>query len=410
MVSKIKKFIKSNDGLFLFLKQGLIYFRYLKSLGEKGLYDKLQQYKSVEKIIVSEKGKHCYFGYYDKSPLDSNNIRVLFVRLPKDAKEGDVAEVCLYDMTSKTQSVIGKTSAWNWQQACMEQWVNDDVVSYNCYDAAKKVYQAVHHNLSTGKDKVLSRAAYAYNMSYTKYLSLNFYRLDKYAKGYGYPYQVDSMDEKEDGIWEVDVETGDIQLLLSLSDVMAFNPHYSEGIQHYINHVTYCPDENYVMFIHRWQERGETFTSRLLLLNKETGEISTILDNGHVSHYCWKNEKELLIFATNKEMQKGYMIVNIYTGETSMVEGLPLEDGHPSYSVDGRWILTDTYPNNGRKQFLFLFDTEKKQLQVVDKLWSPFKFYNEFRCDLHPRWSKDNKYVVVDNTATGVRTLNIYKV
>ena len=165
MVSKIKKFIKSNDGLFLFLKQGLIYFRYLKSLGEKGLYDKLQQYKSVEKIIVSEKGKHCYFGYYDKSPLDSNNIRVLFVRLPKDAKEGDVAEVCLYDMTSKTQSVIGKTSAWNWQQACMEQWVNDDVVSYNCYDAAKKVYQAVHHNLSTGKDKVLSRAAYAYNMS-----------------------------------------------------------------------------------------------------------------------------------------------------------------------------------------------------------------------------------------------------
>lgn len=410
MVSKIKKFIKSNDGLFLFLKQGLIYFRYLKSLGEKGLYDKLQQYKSVEKIIVSEKGKHCYFGYYDKSPLDSNNIRVLFVRLPKDAKEGDVAEVCLYDMTSKTQSVIGKTSAWNWQQACMEQWVNDDVVSYNCYDAAKKVYQAVHHNLSTGKDKVLSRAAYAYNMSYTKYLSLNFYRLDKYAKGYGYPYQVDSMDEKEDGIWEVDVETGDIQLLLSLSDVMAFNPHYSEGIQHYINHVTYCPDENYVMFIHRWQERGETFTSRLLLLNKETGEISTILDNGHVSHYCWKNEKELLIFATNKEMQKGYMIVNIYTGETSMVEGLPLEDGHPSYSVDGRWILTDTYPNSGRKQFLFLFDTEKKQLQVVDKLWSPFKYYNEFRCDLHPRWSKDNKYVVVDNTATGVRTLNIYKV
>lgn len=410
MISKIKRIIKSNGGLFLFLKQGLIYFRYLKSLGQTGLYDKLSQYKTVEKIVVSEKGKHCYFGYYDKSPLDSKSQRVLFVRLPKDAKEGDVAEVCICDMATKTQTVIGKTCAWNWQQACMEQWVNDEVVSYNRYDAAKKEYQAVLHNFATGTDTVLARAAYAYNKDYSKYLSLNFYRLDKYAKGYGYPYQVDSMVEKEDGIWEVDVNTGEIKLILTLSYVMAYNPHYSEGIQHYINHVTYCPDENYVMFIHRWQERGETFTSRLLLFNKKTGEISTILDNGHVSHYCWKSDKELLIFATNKEMQKGYMILNIYTGETSMVEGLPLEDGHPSYSADERWILTDTYPNNGRKQYLFLFDTEKKKLKVVDKLWSPFTYYNEFRCDLHPRWSKDNRYVVVDNTATGVRTLNIYKV
>lgn len=410
MISKIKKFIKSNDGLFLFLKQGLIYFRYLKSIGKKGLYDNQLQSQTAEKIVVSANDKHCYFGYYDKSPLDSKSNRMLFVRLPKDAKECDVAEVCIYDMATKRQTVIGKTSAWNWQQACMEQWVNDEVVSYNRYDIERKEYQAVLHNLSTGEDKVLSRAAYAYNKDFSKYLSLNFYRLNKYAKGYGYPYQIDSMDGKEDGIWEVDVETGDIKLLLTLSDVMAYNPHYSEGIQHYINHVAYCPDENYVMFIHRWQERGETFTSRLLLFNKGTGELTTILDNGHVSHYCWKNAKELLIFATNKEMQKGYMIVNIYTGETSMVEGLPLEDGHPSYSADGRWILTDTYPNNGRKQYLFLFDTEKKELNVVDKLWSPFKYYNEFRCDLHPRWSKDNRYVIVDNTATGVRTLNIYRV
>lgn len=410
MISNVTRFIKSHDGLFLFLKQGLIYFRYLKSIGKRGRHDYLQQYVTVEKIVVSEKGKHCYFGYYDKSPLDSKSQRALFVRLPKEAKEGDLADVCLYDMTSKTQTVIGMTNAWNWQQACMEQWMNDDVVSYNRFDKGKKEYQVVLHNILTGEDKVLERAAYAYNKVFSKYLSLNFYRLDKFAKGYGYPYQVDSLDENEDGIWEVDVETGDIKLILTLSDVMAYNSHYSEGIQHYINHVTYCPDENYVMFIHRWQERGETFTSRLLLFNKETGEITTILDNGHVSHYCWKNEKELLIYATNKEKQKGYMIVNIYTGETSMVEGLPLEDGHPSYSADGRWILTDTYPNNGRKQYLFLFDTERKELKLVDKLWSPFKYYNEFRCDLHPRWSKDNRYVVVDNTATGVRTLNIYRV
>lgn len=410
MISKIKKFIKSNDGLFLFLKQGLIYFRYLKSIGEKGRYDKLPRYEIGEKIVVSENGKHCYFGYYDKSPLDSKSERVLFVRLPKDAKEGDTAEVCLYDMYSKTQTVIGKTSAWNWQQACMEQWVSDDVVSYNRYDFARGEYQTVLHNLSTGEDQLIGRAAYAYNKNFDKYLSLNFYRLDKFAKGYGYPYQVDSMDEKEDGIWEVDVASDESRLILTLAEVMAFEPKEYSQCQHYINHVAYCPDERYIIFIHRWQEKGGEFVSRLLKYDLAEKKLMSLLDNGHVSHYCWKSPCELMIYATNEKIEKGYMVVNIKTGKNFLLDGLPAEDGHPTYSKDGKWVVTDTYPDNHRDQYLFLYQTDEKKLYLVDRLHSPFKYFNEHRCDLHPRWSKDGKYLVVDNTVLGVRTLKIYKV
>lgn len=409
MISKIKKFIKSNDSLFLYMKQGLIYFRYLKSIGKKSEYDKLPQYEVVENIVISEKEKHCYFGYYDKSPLDSKSKRALFVRLPQNSKEGDVAEVCIYDIATKMQTVIGKTSAWNWQQACMEQWVNDNVVSYNRYNVEKKEYQAVLHNLSTGEDKVISRAAYSYNMSFTKYLSLNFYRLDTFAKGYGYPYQVDSMDEKEDGIWEVDVLDNYNRLILSLADVMQFEPREYMNFQHYINHVAYCPNERYIIFIHRWQLPGGEFVSRLLRYDLLEKKLKILLDNGHVSHYCWKTNSELMIYATNNEQRKGYMIVNIGTGDVTMLSGLPAEDGHPSYSKDGKWILTDTYPSHKRKQFLFLFDTMEEKLYRLDELYSPFKYYNDFRCDLHPRWSFDNKYICVDNTQTGKRSLKIYR-
>ena len=104
------------------------------------------------------------------------------------------------------------------------------------------------------------------------------------------------------------------------------------------------------------------------------------------------------------------MEVNIVTKKVRMIEGLPDEDGHPSFSQDRKTILTDTYPNKGRKQYVFLFDTTKCCLYVLDTLWSPFRYFNENRCDLHPRWSYDNKYVCVDNTASGFRSLKLYRV
>ena len=117
-----------------------------------------------------------------------------------------------------------------------------------------------------------------------------------------------------------------------------------------------------------------------------------------------------MIFATNERNQKGYMVVNIETGKNYMLEGLPTEDGHPTYSKDGKWVVTDTYPDNQRNQYLFLYHIGDKKLYRVDKLYSPFKYFNENRCDLHPRWSKDGQYLIVDNTERGQRTLKLYKV
>ena len=410
MISKIKKFIKSNGGLFLFLKQGLIYYRYLKSIGKKSRYEKLPKYTVWTSFDVAEKGKHCYFGYYDKSPLNTNSSYALFLKVLKDAKEGDEAEVCVYDMLQKKHRTIGKTRTWNWQQGAMEQWIDEKTVSYNSYDETKKDYKAVRVNIETGETSATARGAYFYNKTFTKYLSLNFYRLDRFAKGYGYSFDVDCMELDKDGIWEVNVESNESRLILSLSDVMAFEPKAYTRCQHYINHVAYCPDERYVIFIHRWQVKGGEFVSRLLKYDQKDKKLRALLDNGHVSHYCWKSSRELMIYATNEKNEKGYMVVDIDTGKNYLLEGLPIEDGHPTYSKDGKWVVTDTYPNHHRNQYLFLFNTSEKKLYKVDKLYSPFKYFNENRCDLHPRWSMDNKYVLVDNTAKGLRTLKIYQV
>lgn len=410
MIRKIKRFIKSNAWLFQGLKQVLIYIRYLKSIGKKSTYDSLPQFVVDDIITISSKGYHCYFGYYDKSPLNSDSKYALFLKVAKNAKEGDEAEVCVYDMEHKTHKAIGHTSTWNWQQGAMEQWIDEKTVSFNCYDNEDKQYKTICVDIDKGKTTISPRAAYFYNKDFPKYLSLNFHRLDIFAKGYGYPFDVDRMDAKQDGIWEVDVQKKEPKLILSLAEVMSYEQKDYMLCQHYINHVAYCPDERFIIFIHRWQVKGGEFASRLLKYDLHEKKLTALLDNGHVSHYCWKATNELMIYATNEKGEKGYMVVDIESGKNYLLEKLPEVDGHPTYSNNREWVVTDTYPNMHRDQYLFLYRNMDKKLFRVDKLYSPFKYFNENRCDLHPRWSKDNQYVLVDNTSKGLRTVNIYKV
>lgn len=185
----------------------------------------------------------------------------------------------------------------------MVQWVNDTQVSYNKYNHESNSYVTVIVDVEdSAAVREINRSAYFFNSSHTKYLSLNFFRLDIYAKGYGYPYQVDSMEWNKDGIWEVNVESNTSKLILSLERVVNYRPKDYLKLQHYINHVAYTPDEKSIIFIHRWQVKGGEFVSRLLLYHLDTDVLETLLDYGHVSHYCWKNAETLFIYATNEKI------------------------------------------------------------------------------------------------------------
>jgi len=73
-------------------------------------------------------------------------------------------------------------------------------------------------------------------------------------------------------------------------------------------------------------------------------------------------------------------------------------------------IVTDTYPDKWREQHLILVDINKKESQIVSKLYSPFKYTGQVRCDLHPRFDREGKYIVVDSTHNGHRQMIITKI
>jgi len=63
-------------------------------------------------------GFSYFFGYYDKSPLNKSNTKLLAHRVSfdgRDVRDGDVAEVGYFDLATKDFHKIDETLAWNWQ-------------------------------------------------------------------------------------------------------------------------------------------------------------------------------------------------------------------------------------------------------------------------------------------------------
>lgn len=90
--------------------------------------------------------------------------------------------------------------------------------------------------------------------------------------------------------------------------------------------------------------------------------------------------------------------------------GILKKDGHPSYSPNGRYIITDTYPDKYGDQSLLLYDCRKDEVMVLDREFSSIRFNGEIRCDFHPRVSHSGKYICIDCIINSKRMLKLFDI
>ena len=145
-----------------------------------------------------------------------------------------------------------------------------------------------------------------------------------------------------------------------------------------------------------------------LTVNRDGADLRRCFPDGWAgSHFDWLDGDNLMITAAYDA--KAYCHVLFTVGQDNyrrLGNGLLDYDGHGTFSPDGRWMVTDTYPQGKlREQKLYLMDMRTEATLPLGRFVEPPKFTGHWRCDLHPRWSADSTLLTVDSIHNGDRKI-----
>lgn len=368
------------------------------------------------KKVTPDDGYEYFYGYYDKSPWDKTDRYMLCIRVKqayKSVAPKESGEVILIDTKNNNKVIkVGITNSWNVQQGCMAQWLGPDFTEKIIYnDFRNGEYCSVIFNIKLNKEeKVLKRAIYDVSKDGKFGLSLDFSRLHRLRKGYGYTNLPDTTEKElcpdKACIWSVDFETGKIDELFKYTDFANFESNETMiNAEHKVNHIMISPNGKRFMVLHRWFQKGRKNT-RLVTVNCDGSGMYNLSDDIFVSHCYWKNDNEILSFLRKRDTGQHYYLMKDKTQEYKMFWPELNTDGHCSYSPNGELIITDTYPNRKRLAYVFICE-ENGNVNRIASVFAPFRYDNDVRCDLHPRWNNAGNCVCIDSVHSGKRAVYI---
>ena len=370
-------------------------------------------------IRFGDTREHYISGYYDICGSNHDDSIQLAMRVPngrRGQRSYGAASVGYFARDKpKVFKEVGSTASWCWQQGCRLQWYPIEAegksgkIAYNKLIGGR--YACVIQAIKSRRiERQIKRPLYSLTADGKYGLSLDFSRLGRLRPGYGYSNLPDQTEgelaPRDDGIWRVQLETGEEVLLFSVSDMAAFAPlETMDEAEHYFNHISINPDGSRFLFLHIWLQNGKRYT-RLITCNMDGTEPYALVNEGHVSHYTWKSSEEILCFSTHADTGARYHLYKDKTSQREIIgDGLLNEDGHPSYSPDGRSILTDTLPDQYSERHLLLYDTHNRTLRDIGVFFSPYQYKGAKKCDLHPRWGHSGKYIIFESAHEGKRAV-----
>ena len=364
---------------------------------------------------IESTSQELFFGYYDKSPWSSDMSKMVFHCFQDKHK----LALVVFDRFTNQVTVVATTETWSSQQGSMAQWLpggKSDRLIFNDLIDNKLGTRIIA--LDTAGEITIPTPIQTLHPNGKEALTLNYKRLARMRPEYGYCANAENFTSdcalSEDGIWHIDLESGTNRLILDLATLIAYKPRSEmTNAEHKVNHIMYSPQGTKYVFMHRWIGTNGKFSRLYVADNDNCHSLKLLLDERMVSHYCWQDEEHLLVWARTEADGDRYYLINVITEEKQVIGQGILDaygDGHPSFSPNRRWILTDTYPDKSRKQHLLLYEVATEKLIEVGSFFAPLKFSNALRCDLHPRWSRDGQNVSIDSTYQGQRMTYILDV
>ncbi len=387
------------------------------------IFPKVKFEGNIIKVSPNNTKYEYFFGYYDKSPWDRSDRYMLCIKAKntwKDVSPKETAKILVIDTIYNTVTEIAETHTWNVQQSCMLQWLGPDFtdqIIFNDYRNGQYCSVIMKLNISEKgiyviDERIIPAPVYSVSLDGTFALTLDFSRLYRLRPGYGY-YNVPEKTKNEKlpdkpCIWKVNLADGSVVPLLKYTDFSNFEPRSEmKGAEHKVNHIMLSPNGKRFAVLHRWF-KGERKYTRLVTCNTDGTDLYNLCDDDMVSHCCWKSNNQILAFENKRKYGCGYYLMK---DKTKLFERFWKSidyDGHPSYSPDGSKVIFDRYPDRTRMAAIMVSDAENREdlkVQVLARVFAPFQYDNDTRCDLHPRWNRAGDKICFDSVFEGRRGL-----
>ena len=425
----------------------------------------------VVPVFETPEGLGNWFGYYNYDPLNHDQTKMLCNRTKNDAceiKKGMTIELGYYDIPTGEWHHIGESDSYNWQQGAMLQWLpgtgNENKVIYNCSRENHLISRI--HDIKTGEDRELDWSIYGLTPDGNKSIALNMER-SYWCRAYHY---VSVANEKynvrvpeDDGIFEIDIVNNKRKRIIDIANVIAIDKEpYFDKAKHWLEHIMISPSGKRFCFLHRFTVGGlNDYETRLFIADIDGSNIQLVADWRHyfLSHFGWDGDDAFAIYsyespihakvlnslnllrsrkATVKSFIKGLynklpksvrQKVSILRSrgiqeQTTYYQFFKLQgdkfvlkkelknmefevDGHPSFTKDGEYMITDTYPDNKRYRRLLIYNKEKGQAAYLGRFNAAIE--GKAACDLHPKLCRNNDYLMVDTAYNGKHHMILFR-
>jgi len=362
--------------------------------------------------------------FYDVSPWSPSGRYLVALRLPfQDREPGpdDPAEIFLLDFFDLEIRHVYTTTGWGMQTAAHQMWgATDRYLYFN--DKRDGLPVGVRYDLEQDRAEIFDYPFYQVAPDGSHAVSPSLIGINKTQPGYGVsvapefdrPNRPGAPDD--DGFWRVDLATGERSLLVSFKQVADLLEEAGEVVEgtYYGFHVKFNPQQTRLMLVVRTVGTEKGWNPMLFTCNVDGSDLRLVIPyrrwklGGHHPDWHPNGERIVMNLADASGALRFHEFGYDGTWERIIAPSV-VASGHPTYSENGRFLITDAYPKEPVcKDGLVpirLIDIEKNTEETLLWIWTLGIYGGPLRLDPHPAWNREGDQICFNGAPDGARQL-----